>query len=117
MLELALVVTALMAVAFVGIASAIVTPGLLAAVGFGILLLGLLLGLPTGFWYHVVLYRFVSAKMALPRSWWLSPSMLHIHLTGAERRRIKPWYLVGGVGFALSVLGGVVAIAGLLMGR
>lgn len=33
----------------------------------GALLPGLVVGVPTGFWYHVVLYRIVSAKIAVPR--------------------------------------------------
>jgi hypothetical protein len=65
----------------------------------------------------VVLYRIVSAKIAVPRKWWLSPSDLHVHLTDAERRRIRLWYRPGGIGFVLSVVGGVAAIAGLLMAR
>ena len=81
------------------------------------LVLGLVVGVPTGFWYHVVLYRIVSARIAVPRRWWLSPSALHVHLTGAEQRRIWLWYRLGGIGFVLSVAGGLAAIAGLLMAR
>jgi hypothetical protein len=117
MLELTLVLSAVVAVGLIVIVASIVTPGLIAEIGFGVLFLGLLIGLPTGFWYHVILYRFVSARMPLPRAWWLSPSNLHIHLTGIERRRIKPWYLIGGVGFVLCVVGGLAAIGGLLLGR
>jgi len=46
----------------------------------------------------------------------MSPSELHVHLTDAERRRIYQWYRSGGVGFVLSVVGGLAAIAGLLLG-
>jgi hypothetical protein len=46
----------------------------------------------------------------------MSPSVLHIHLTDVERRRINLWYRLGGVGFVLSVVGGLAAIAGLLLG-
>jgi len=35
----------------------------------------------------------------------------------AGRRRIRPWYRLGGIGFVLSVVGGLAAIAGLLMAR
>ena len=117
MLELTLVLSAVVAVGLIGVVSSLVTPGLIAGIGLGVLFLGLLLGLPTGFWYHVALYRFVSARMPVPRAWWLSPSNLHRHLTEAERRRIRPWYLIGGAGFVLSVVGGLAAIAGLLLGR
>jgi hypothetical protein len=115
MLEIALVLIALVAAGLSGVAGAIITPRLLAALGLATLMLGLLLGIPTGFWYHVVLYRLVSAKVSLPGAWWLAPARLHVHLNGAEQRRIRPWYRVGGVGFVLAVAGGLVAIAGLLL--
>jgi hypothetical protein len=117
MLELTLVLTAVVAVGLIVIVASVVTPGLIAEIGFGVLFFGLLIGLPTGFWYHVILYRSVSARMPLPPAWWLSPSNLHTHLTEAERRHIKPWYLIGGVGFVLCVVGGLAAIGGLLLGR
>jgi hypothetical protein len=117
MLEITLVLIALVAAGLSGVAGVILTPRLLAALGLGALILGLLLGIPTGFWYHVVLYRLASAKTSLPGAWWLSPARLHVHLNEAEQRRIRPWYRVGGVGFVLSVAGGLAAIAGLLMDR
>ena len=114
MLEIVLVLTALAAVA---LAIAVGTPSLLAALGVGTLCLGLVLGVPTGFWYHVVLYRCVASRTRLSRLWWLTPSDLHHHLSEADQRRINPWYRIGGVGFVLCLVGGVTAIAGLLMSR
>ena len=73
--------------------------------------------MPTGFWSHVVLSRIVSAKIAVPRRWWLSPSDLHVHLTDAEQRRIRLWYRLGGIGFVLTVVGGLAAVAALLLAR
>jgi hypothetical protein len=117
MLEITLVLIALAVAGLSAVAGAIFTPRLFTALGLGTLILGLLLGIPTGFWYHVILYRLASAKTSLPGAWWLSPARLHVHLNGAEQRRIRPWYRVGGVGFVLSVVGGLAAIAGLLMER
>ena len=117
MLEITLVVGAIVAVGLVGLIGAIVSPLGLVALGLIVLALGLAVGLPTGFWYHAVLYRLVAAKLPVPRRWWLSPSDLHRHLTDAEERRIRPWYRIGGLGFVLCVLGGVVAIAGVFMER
>ena len=114
MLEITLVLTALGAVALAG---AVGTPTLLAALGLGTLCVGLVLGVPTGFWYHVVLYRCVAGRTRLSPLWWLAPGGLHRHLTDADQRRIRPWYRVGGVGFALCLLGGIAAIVGLLLGR
>jgi hypothetical protein len=117
MIEITLVLVALVAAGVIGLVGASVTPGLIAAIGVGALLLGLAVGVPTGLWYHVILYRCVSAKIALPPTWWLSPAALHRHLTPAETRRISPWNRVGGLGFVLCLVGGLAAIAGLLLGR
>ena len=117
MIEITLVLVALVAVGMIGVIGATVTPGLIAAIGVGALLLGLAVGVPTGLWYHVILYRCVSAKIALSRTWWLSPSALHRHLTAAEARRINPWNRIGGAGFVLCLVGGLAAIGGLLLGR
>jgi len=114
MLEIALVLVAVFAVGLVGYLSAVLTSSFVTIIGLGTLFLGLLVGVPTGFWYHVILYRFVSTKIPLPDAWWLTPSSLHRHLTDAEEHRIRPWYRIGGVGFVLSVAGGLVAIIGLL---
>ena len=117
MLEITLVLIAVVVVGLIGLVATLFTPRLITAIGLGTLLLGLVVGVPAGLWYHVILHRLVSAKIPLPRKWWLSPSDLHHHLTDAERRRIKPWYRIGGIGFVLSVVGGLAAIAGLLIGR
>ena len=117
MLEITLVLTAVVVVGLVALLATVLTPGFMTVVALGTLLLGLVVGVPTGFWYHVILYRIVSAKNRLPRRWWVSPSDLHIHLSDAKQRRIKGWYRLGGIGFLLSVIGGLAAIAGLLMAR
>jgi hypothetical protein len=117
MLEITLVLTAVAAVGLVVLLATVLTAPVMIMLALGALLLGLVVGVPTGFWYHVLLYRIVSARIAVPRRWWLSPSALHVHLTGAEQRRIWLWYRLGGIGFVLSVVGGLAAIAGLLMAR
>ena len=117
MLEITLVLLAVVVVGLGGVIGSMFTPRIVTATGLGMLILGLAVGIPTGFWYHVVLYRLASAKVRLSRAWWLSPSALHRHLTDGEQRRITPWYRIGGVGFVLSVAGGLAAIAGLLMER
>jgi hypothetical protein len=117
MLEATLVLTAVAAVGLVVLLATVLTAPVMIVLALGALLLGLVVGVPTGFWYHVLLYRIVSAKIAVPRKSWLSPSALHVHLTGAEQRRIWLWYRLGGIGFVLSVAGGLAAITGLLMAR
>lgn len=117
MLETTLVLGAVVAVGLVVLLATVFTAPVMIMLALGALLLGLVVGVPTGFWYHVVLYRIVSARIAVPRTWWLSPSALHVHLTAAERRRIRLWNRLGGIGFVLSVVGGLAAIAVLLMVR
>jgi len=116
-LETTLVLGAVAAVGLVVLLATVFTAPVMIMLALGVLVAGLVVGVPTGFWYHVVLYRIVSARIAVPRTWWLSPSALHVHLTDAEQRRIRPWYRLGGIGFVLSVVGGLAAIAGLLMVR
>ena len=117
MLEVTLVLVAVVAVGLAGILATLPASTLMTVAGVATLTVGLAIGLPTGLWYHVILYRLVSAKSPLPRAWWLSPSSLHGHLTRAEERQITLWYRIGGAGFVLAVAGGLAAIAGLLARR
>src|SRR5580765_115056 len=118
MLELALALVGLVTVGIVALIGHSITSQAAVAIGLVAIALGLVVGLTTGFWYHVMLHRTLSTRMRLPSRWWLSPSRLHRHLTAGEWRRITPWYRLGGIGFALCVVGGAAAIAGsLLLGR
>src|SRR5215813_6529482 len=69
MLEATLVLTAIGAVGLVILLAALLTAPVLIVGAIGVLFLGLVVGVPTGFWYHVVLYRIVSAKIPGPRSY------------------------------------------------
>lgn len=66
---------------------------------------GLLLGVPTGFVYHVLLYRALAPRGQLPRGWIWRPLDQHDKLTRGERRRVLPWAYVGGAGFGVIMLG------------
>ncbi len=115
MQEIALVLATIVGVGVLGFLTTILTPRLMTTIGLVMLALGLLVGVPTGFWYHVLLYRILSVRMALPHKWWWSPVDLHPHLTRPELVRLKPWFTIGGIGFFLSVVGGLAAMAGLLV--
>jgi len=117
MLETALVLLAVAATGLVGLLGPLLAARPLATLGLMTLFVGLLLGLPTGLWYHVMLYRCVAGRVALRRTWWMSPAHLHRHLTDEEHWRIRTWYRLGGVGFVLCVAGGVAAMAGLLLAQ
>jgi hypothetical protein len=117
MLEAVLVLSVLGSVGLILLLAMLLTPPVLVMLAIGIMVLGLVVGVPTGFWYHVLLYRLVAAKTPVPRRWWVSPAALHAHLTDAEERRIRLCYRLGGIGFVLSMVGGLAAIAALLILR
>ena len=77
----------------------------IAAAGALAIAAGLLVGVPTGFWYHVALGRALRAHGALPARWWVRPTAFHSGLSEAERARVLPWFFAGGAGFALTVVG------------
>ena len=75
---------------------------------------GLLLGVPTGFWYHVVLRACLRRHGPLPARWWLRPNDHHDGLGPGERARVLFWFRLGGAGFALTVLGCLLVAASIV---
>jgi uncharacterized membrane protein len=75
---------------------------------------GFAIGLPAGTLYHLKLYRCLAVRGPVPKSFWLRPTSLHAELEPTEWRGIAPWFLIGGAGFALIVLGCVIVMLGLL---
>lgn len=75
---------------------------------------GLLIGVPTGFWYHVALYRTLRPRGPVPARWWLHPVPLHARLEEHERRGVLRWFVAGGLGFCVVVIGFGVTLLGLL---
>lgn len=117
MLELLIVLASLVLIGLTGVVTMVVTPPLMVEFGLWVLAAGLMIGIPTGWWYHVRLYRTLAAKMSVPSRWWQRPVELHPLLTVNEYHRIRPWFAAGAVGFVLCVVGGVAAIAGMLVLR
>jgi hypothetical protein len=76
---------------------------------------GLLLGVPTGFWYHVRLRACLRRRGSLPRRWWLRPVGLHGRLAPEERGLVLPWFYLGGAGFVLTVAGCLGVGAGVVL--
>jgi hypothetical protein len=77
----------------------------IAAAGAIGIVVGLLVGIPTGLWYHVALGRVLGARGELPERWWLRPTALHDALAPSELERVMPWFYIGGAGFALTIAG------------
>lgn len=82
--------------------------------GAACIAVGFTVGLPAGTLYHLRLYRCLVLRGPVSKSFWLRPTSLHRELEVAEWRGIAPWFVVGGVGFALIVLGCVIVMLGLL---
>jgi hypothetical protein len=118
MLELSLVlvmVTAILAVRWVmniGFPASTLTE-----LGLIILTVGIIEGIPTGIYYHVVLYRLLHGRGGLPPGWWISPVQYHVHLSDEEGRRVRRWFFLGGLGFLLCILGGMLALSGMVFGE
>ena len=76
---------------------------------------GLLLGVPTGFWYHVRLRTSLRRNGRLSQRWWLRPSSLHDRLDPGDRPAVMLWYTLGGAGFLVTVLGCLLVGAGVVL--
>ena len=108
----------LLVVAIVGGASAaVVAFGWLTTAMAGIVcaFVGLIFGVPTGFYYHVQLHRCLAPRGALPPRWWWSPVRFHALLSESERRRVMRWFYAGGLGFGLVILGGSIALLSIML--
>ena len=84
--------------------------------GWTLLALGLGLGVPTGFIYHVKLLRFLRRRDAPTKGWWIDPRPLHQYLSSEELKNCVPWFYIGGAGFVLCVGGCICLLLALLSG-
>jgi len=115
--EFLLVLASLVGVVVIGFIAKVITPEIIIEFGLWILAGGLLIGIPAGLWYHVVLYRALKRRKTLPSWWWRRPVELHDRLTPTEFEPVRPWFVAGAVGFVLCCVGGIAAIAGLSIGQ
>jgi hypothetical protein len=76
---------------------------------------GLLVGVPTGLWYHLKLHACLRVQGPLPARWWVRPVALHRRLAPEQRPVVLLWFYAGGAGFALCVLGCGLVVAGVLL--
>lgn len=66
MIEVLLVLGMLVVIGLTGLLAGVLTPLRMVELGLWVLALGLLIGIPMGWWYHVVLYRILASRVALP---------------------------------------------------
>lgn len=117
MFELFLAFTIVAGLGVIGLITVVITPRLMIELGLWVLAGGLFVGVPTGLWYHVALYRALAGRIIIRPGWWRRPVELHPLLTPQEFSVVKPWFVAGAVGFVLCCVGGVAAIIGLLVVR
>jgi len=82
--------------------------------GFALTGFGLILGVPTGFYYHLLLFKFLKKRVALPFFWWLSPLKYHVYLIEYELKGLKIWFQIGALGFFISLGGCFIVFIGLI---
>ena len=76
---------------------------------------GLAFGIPTALVYHVRLYRALKPRGELPGNWLFRPIELHAKLRADEYRGVVTWAWAGGAGWAVAMLGCVLAFLALLV--
>lgn len=114
MLESLIVVGAVLAIAALGLLGPLVPVTWWLVGGAACTAFGLALGVPTGLWYHVRLRACLRARGELPPRWWVHPVSLHGRLRAHERRGVLGWFVAGGVGFALAMLGCGLVVLGIV---
>jgi len=83
-------------------------------VGILMIVAGMVVGVPTGFVYHVQLYRTLRVKNKIAKGWVWRPFEYHKHLDRGEWRRVMPWAIAGGLGFFVIVIGQALLAAALI---
>jgi hypothetical protein len=114
MLEVAFVVGLIAVLVGLGLAALFLSLSTLFVLGLGSIAAGFALGVPAGSYYHVLLYRYLAQRGPVPRSFYWRPTSLHEQLDPAEKRRVMPWFLIGGAGFGLIVLGCLIVMLAVL---
>lgn len=67
--------------------------------------LGSVLGVPGGIFYHWRLYRELRRLGPVPKGWLWHPTRHHDALDEHALTRMRPWFLLGALGFLVMMLG------------
>jgi hypothetical protein len=97
-----------------GVMAVVLPLPVLLGVGAACMAAGLVFGVPAGAYYHVKLYRCLAAKGGVPSGFLWHPTRYHAALLPEERRGVMPWFMLGGAGFALIMLGCMIFMLGFL---
>jgi hypothetical protein len=83
--------------------------------GIWLTVAGFVVGVPTGFIYHVRLYQVLHPRGELPKGWYWRPIQYNRQLRPDERPGVMAWCYVGGAGFAVICLGLLTMVGGIAM--
>lgn len=83
--------------------------------GIWVTLAGFVVGVPTGFLYHVRLYQVLHPRGELPPGWFWRPIQFNARLRREERASVMSWCYIGGFGFAVICVGLLMMAAGVSM--
>ena len=74
----------------IGLLTVVFTLALMVELGIWGLAIGLFIGIPAGWWYHVALYRALAMCTEVPSRWWRKPVELHPLLTRTNTDEYSP---------------------------
>jgi hypothetical protein len=115
MSELVIVVAPLLLLGGIALLAHYVPLSLLAGASFALVALGTVFGVPSGIYYHVVLRRELLRLGPLPARWLWHPQRHHEQLAPAAYRRVRLWFVLGGLGFLVIVSGALLGILALAL--
>ncbi|MEK7851311.1 MAG: hypothetical protein AAB275_05470 [Deltaproteobacteria bacterium] len=87
------------------------------AAGVTLIAIGLILGVPIGFYYHLLLFQRKKLLGLELKGWWISPRRYHEYLPEKERRILNRWFWIGAVFFNIAMIGCGLVFIWLFMGR
>lgn len=97
-----------------GTMAVLVPVEVLAVTGASCIVLGFVLGIPAGAYYHYVLYRCLATRGPVPSDFIWRPTRYHSELARTELQRIRPWFIVGALCFGMIMLGSTIILLGFL---
>lgn len=115
MAELLIALAPLVALAGLALLVLLVPLEIVAGLALSLIAVGVLVGVPTGLYYHVLLRRALLSRGRLPKGWYWKPQQHEATLERSSVQRLRPWFYVGGFGFLLVVTGFTLAVSALLV--